>query len=483
MNLILLVVDTLRYDHIGANGNEWVHTPNLDRFADQATVFDNCYAASYPTIPHRTDVITGRYGAPFHPWLPLRYDAVTLPRTLGEHGYATQLLHDTPHLVNGGHNFDYPFHAWHFVRGNEVDRHWLDDRDADLPQAVRRNLTDAKGRLNKTAMQYIRNNRRRSREDQWPSPRLFAAASRWLEDNRRRDNFFLWIDCFDPHEPWDPPPHYIERYAPDFRERGDLDLRFGWESTRPQPLEDHELERLRAHYAGEVTMLDAWFGRMLDTLELTGLADHTAIVVHTDHGTNLGAHDQLHKGYPLWDQVSHALLMARVPGQRGGIRRSEVVQPQDVFPTLCELTGAEVPEVVEGHSFAPMLGTEAAARWPRQVALSSNARDLRQEQPPVISVNDAQWCLLDSPDPQHRGLYHKPSDPAEESDVLADHPEVYERLHEALLAELDHRGAPQMLTRWFATGQRGPLPQGYLPRDPYLEAYTQYWNFILPEER
>ena len=60
MNVILLVIDTLRYDHIGANGNEWIRTPNFDRFADQGTVFENSYAASYPTIPHRTDVITGR---------------------------------------------------------------------------------------------------------------------------------------------------------------------------------------------------------------------------------------------------------------------------------------------------------------------------------------------------------------------------------------------------------------------------------------
>ena len=101
MNVILVVFDTLRYDYLGANGSEWVHTPNLDRFAAEATVFDNSYAASYPTIPHRTDVITGRYGAPFHPWLPLRFDAVALPQVLAASGHATQLICDTPHLING----------------------------------------------------------------------------------------------------------------------------------------------------------------------------------------------------------------------------------------------------------------------------------------------------------------------------------------------------------------------------------------------
>ena len=127
MNIALIVIDTLRYDYIGANGNTYIETPNIDRFAAQAWAFDRAFCASFPTIPYRTDVITGQYGGPFHPWQPLRHERQTLPSTLAERGYATQLIHDTPHLVNGGHNFDWPFHAWTFIRGAEVDRDWIDD--------------------------------------------------------------------------------------------------------------------------------------------------------------------------------------------------------------------------------------------------------------------------------------------------------------------------------------------------------------------
>ncbi|MXY82262.1 MAG: sulfatase-like hydrolase/transferase, partial [Gemmatimonadetes bacterium] len=130
MNIALIVIDTLRYDYIGANGNTWIETPNIDRFAAQAWAFDRAFCASFPTIPYRTDVITGQYGGPFHPWQPLRHERQTLPSTLAERGYATQLIHDTPHLVNGGHNFDWPFHAWTFIRGAEVDRDWIDDSAA-----------------------------------------------------------------------------------------------------------------------------------------------------------------------------------------------------------------------------------------------------------------------------------------------------------------------------------------------------------------
>ena len=127
MNIAYIVIDTLRYDYIGANGNDWIETPNFDRFAEKSWAFDRAFLASFPTIPYRTDVITGQYGAPFHAWKPLRHERQTIPRTLAQCGYATQLIHDTPHLVNGGHNFDWPFHAWTFIRGAEVDRDWIMD--------------------------------------------------------------------------------------------------------------------------------------------------------------------------------------------------------------------------------------------------------------------------------------------------------------------------------------------------------------------
>ena len=120
MNVIVVIVDTLRYDAIAANGNPAMKTPNFDRLTEQSWAFDRSYTASYPTIPHRTDALTGRYGAPFHAWKPLDTDVLTIPQALARHGYCTQLIHDTPHLVNGAHGFDFPFHAWMPVRRTEV---------------------------------------------------------------------------------------------------------------------------------------------------------------------------------------------------------------------------------------------------------------------------------------------------------------------------------------------------------------------------
>jgi arylsulfatase A-like enzyme len=208
MNIIVVIIDTLRYDYIGALGNTWIKTPHLDSLAAKSWIFDRSFSASYPTIPHRTDVITGKYGSPIFPWKPLRFDHVTFPELLAGQGYATQLIHDTPHLVNGGHNFDWPFHAWTPVRGAEVDRPWIDDAGWALENTTRDPLFDAidEEELPKRYwLSYVRSNRHRRKHEDWNAAKLFLTASQWLKENATRSRFLLWVDSFDPHEPWDVP--------------------------------------------------------------------------------------------------------------------------------------------------------------------------------------------------------------------------------------------------------------------------------------
>ena len=79
VNAIFIVVDTLRYDHLGVNENDWIRALNIDRLTAESWAFDSAFSASFPTIPHRTDVMTDRYSEPFHLWKPLRHDTQTLP--------------------------------------------------------------------------------------------------------------------------------------------------------------------------------------------------------------------------------------------------------------------------------------------------------------------------------------------------------------------------------------------------------------------
>jgi arylsulfatase A-like enzyme len=132
---------------------------------------------------------------------------------------------------------------------------------------------------------YVHTNRGRSREEDWNVARLFMTAARFLRDNARRSNFFLWIDCFDPHEPRDSPPEFVRRYDTTPGYDGLLDPRSFGQARNAPTLSSRAVEHLKAQYAAKVTFMDKWLGRFLDTLDETGLAERTAVVLPADHGT------------------------------------------------------------------------------------------------------------------------------------------------------------------------------------------------------
>ena len=125
MNIIVLVSDTFRYDYLGCNGNPWIGTECLDAFARRAVSFDRHYLSSFPTIPNRTDLFTGRYSFPFHGWRPLDPDIPVLSTILGQAGYSSQLICDTPHLMSRNHFFNRGFDGAYWIRGQEGDRPFL----------------------------------------------------------------------------------------------------------------------------------------------------------------------------------------------------------------------------------------------------------------------------------------------------------------------------------------------------------------------
>ena len=116
MNVMLIVNDSFRRDHLGCYGNAWIETPDLDRFAQHAAVFEQCYTASYPTVPHRWDLSTGRFGFPFRGWQPLDSGDVTLAQILGQHDMHTQMIWDTPMLDMHDYNYTRGFqYIWNEI--------------------------------------------------------------------------------------------------------------------------------------------------------------------------------------------------------------------------------------------------------------------------------------------------------------------------------------------------------------------------------
>jgi arylsulfatase A-like enzyme len=478
VNIILLTVDTLRYDRIAYHGAcPHMQTPNFDRLAGKSLVYDRVFASSYPTIPHRTDLITGRSGSPFHPWAPLAFNQPTLPRLLEERGYCTQLIHDTPHLVNGGHAFDYPFHAWTFVRGAEVDRpiiddqpltmldNWGEDTSLPFPEKAAEQLS------HRMIVTYTRANRNRKRPEDWNAAKLFTTASAFLRRNARRDNFFLWLDCFDPHEPWDAPPEFVRMYDTTEGYDGRIDprlLTWAARSSREEPLPESIIRRQTALYDAKVSWVDRWFGLLLDTLEETKLDRNTAVVVTADHGTNLHEWGQFGKTGPPREQEARVPLLLHFPDGRTG-RSDRIVQPQDIFATVLDMAGAEAPPECIGTSVL-----DDGARG-REVALCGSGLGgwSKGNDWPSFSVLDENRYLMVAADPAYDRLY----DYGTTENILKDNPEDASRLRRAALEELTRRGAPADVVDWFREGGTADKPPS-IGQNQRPEGWSQYFGHI-----
>jgi arylsulfatase A-like enzyme len=440
MNVILIVSDTFRYDHIGANGNPWIKTPELDKLAAESVVFDRLYTASFPTIPHRTDLITGRYTFPYRGWSRLADDDITIAEVLVEAGYATQLIADTTHLMTADRNFSRGFHGWYISRGQEGDVPFT-RFNYEIPEI----MPTEKSRISAGPYEasFPNLNAWINREWTWEEDRYPAVTARhvskWLEENYKREGFFLWVDMFDPHEPWNPPEYLVRHYDPDYDGPPMLHPNYGHASDYTK----EELKNLQAHYAAEVTLVSKWVGHILRKIEDLQIEDDTIVIFTTDHGKLLGEHDRVgktnisendHRGaWPLYEELAHIPFMVRLPGRKGGRRTNALIQPPDIMPTILDLLGVPIPSRVQGESFAKLVRSPRA-KWAREHVFTSSGLPDRPIDSAGPAIRDANWSVhIGHPDGHPHALYNLKSDPGEQKNRFDRHPQVANRLKQALV--------------------------------------------------
>ncbi|MEA3346330.1 MAG: sulfatase [Chloroflexota bacterium] len=460
MNFILIISDTLRYDHLGCHGNEWISTPHIDRFADKSIVFDRAYEASFPTVPTRHDVLTGRYTFTHAAWAPLPRDEVVLAQELGKVGYTSMMILDTPHIIENGYHYDRGFNGWEWIRGQESDRWRTAPGHPDLP-CSREKLRNP----DRLVAVHQRNIALRRYEEDTFAARTMAQACRWLERNyREHENFFLYVDTFDPHEPWDAPQWYVDMYDPGYE---------GEEVKYPvygptDYLTPDELKHARALYAAEVTLVDRWVGRLLEKIEDLGLLEDTMVIFASDHGFLHGEHGWIGKSHitpewsrniQLYEEVARIPFIIHFPGAEPH-REQAFIQPPDIMPTLLELAGAADPGTMHGRSLVPILEGEA-----------DSLRDFAVTSPTIIrgagggvraTITTDEWSFICAGKPAggeyvtrevdglakrvraeevvSSELYHLPSDPHQEQDVIAEHPDVASELRARYVAFLEDMG-------------------------------------------
>ncbi len=362
-NAVVVLLDSLNRRMLGCYGGAEFDTPNLDAFAARSTRFLRHYSGSLPCMPARHDILCGALDFLWKPWgsIELWEEAITYP--LREAGIKTMLVSDHPHLFEtGGENYHTEFSAWEYLRGHEGDPWKLvpDPSPVGAP-LIPEARVGILPRPYDTSRSWFRE------EADFPGPRTMAAAADWLEHNAgQHERFLLFVDEFDPHEPFDTPEPWASRYDSDWEGAKIIWPPYAVGPLRRGELSEPEARQIRASYGAKLSMIDHWLGRILDTIEARGLAHDTLVVLCTDHGHYLG--EETVDGQDIWgkppvpiyETLGHTPLLVHWPGRPAGTCDA-LTTNVDLYATLADLFGVEPEHRTHGHSLLPLVAGEASS--------------------------------------------------------------------------------------------------------------------------
>ena len=413
-NILFLMTDQQRWDAMGCSG-DWVQTPNLDRIASEGTRFTNCVTTSPVCIPTRLSLATGLYPHNTHVWNNMNHqmpaETPTWMQAVRDAGYRTSLFGKT-HLHP--HNGDLR------EREDLMNTYGLDDvNEIGGPRASANVLShmtaiwEGKGVWEAYRADY--------RERFSTKPHLVRSstlefedyadvyvgqqAKQYLQDYEREEPWCCWVSFGGPHEPWDTPEPYTSMYDPEDmppaiprppageRPKGHLD---GLMQRVNPTFEPGEIGRLRANYAGNVTLIDDQIGEILDAIAARGELENTIIVHTSDHGEMNGDYGLIYKSNFLNGAVRIPLLVRTPDGTNAGRICESPVEWIDIGPTLVELAGGELEHRQFGKSLCPVLTQPEATH--RDFAISEIEGEimlLNREWKMALNANGEVYLLFD----------------------------------------------------------------------------------------
>ncbi|MFH0947224.1 MAG: sulfatase-like hydrolase/transferase [Planctomycetota bacterium] len=347
-NLLVLMIDTLRADHLGCYGYKRDTSPKIDAFAKEGALFENAATPKPKTSPAIASFFTGTWPETHkvhQTRTELVEENITLAETLKQAGFLTFGLTANANITSTlgyGQGFD----ALHWVTRMELKDGTKVDNNAE---------------------------------------QLALGAVQWMAQHRE-ERFFVYVHFIDPHTPYRPPGPYATMFQGD-----ELDGRLGTEKLeilekdyidgiqKAVYLEEagFNLDRYVSRYDGEIRFNDNAIGKILEALEKLGLGENTAVVVTADHGESaVEHHAYFNHGLFAYEEQVHIPLVIRGPGIPAGLRRAEQVSLVGLMPTLLDLVGVAPPEQVEVDSFCQLLmpDTPTAEGQPTLLSTRGDAR-------------------------------------------------------------------------------------------------------------
>lgn len=425
-------MDCVRPDHMGVYGYERQTTPHIDQLAEEGTVFEKTYSSAVWTLESIASLYTGLYCTQHGVDIQhntLSKDAITLANYLKGLGYATVAF--TPgswHGRNFGFDLGFEFFQETYRRFDWLNR-WFPAET--LPEKAWRHV----------GYRYDKGARAINR-----------ALAKWFKLRSLQKPFLAVVHYIEPHLPYRLPKDFRTKFAVEGVTKASLRnvnqdaYRF---MAHEVSMGEEDIAALCAFYDASLSYLDHRIDELLIYLAAEGLRDNTLIILMADHGENLGEHGLMDHQYSVHDTLTHVPLIMHLPGMiTANNRDSRLVQNIDLLPTICELAGGSAKDLpylpgqnllgdFAGHPYAiseylsPVLKRFQFAH--RQFNYSEYDRQLR-------AIRDDTYKLIWSSTGVNE-LYHIVDDPYEQNDLIHDHPEVADRLQQAL-------------NEWLATTER-----------------------------
>jgi arylsulfatase A-like enzyme/Flp pilus assembly protein TadD len=363
-DVFLITIDTLRADHVGCYGYKQVETPALDALAADGVRFTQAFTHSPITNTSHITILTGLlpsvhgvtdFGVPLSP------QHVTAAELLKKHGYQTAafigaVILDSNTLAPGlDRGFDF---YDNFPK--------TDSKDADGKNTDGKNK-ERWGRVERRGMEVV------------------AHAESWFEKHRTGPHF-VWVHLFDPHDPYEPPPPFSEKYK------------------------DHL-------YDGEIAYADSAVAHWIAFLKKAGVYDNAIIVVTGDHGEGLGEHGEETHGLFLYDSTLHVPLILKTPLKTtGAAHHGTVIDAQvrttDMLPTILSATGVAAPAELNGESLFPLIDEEQtnAQASSNRALFGETDYPLRWGWAPLRAMRTENTKLIEAPRPELDDLQADPKE-------------------------------------------------------------------------
>jgi arylsulfatase A-like enzyme len=444
-DIYLLTADALSMEDTSLDGYSRETTPNLERFAQRSYGFDFFFANSNFTDSATTSIETGKL-----PWshrvfqqggfLRGAAQSENLAELLRERGYYTAMITANQWAAPFHHrtteSYDAVQYAVPFGVGgtaahytNLVGANTLYTLSGALMKRLARTLSYVDATL-------------------WPErypgpPDLILDQVRTLiERPDITQPRFVWAHIGPPHDPYLPPPQFRNRFLAARTRITYPDLLALRTTALPPGISTSEL---RAQYDEMVLYADQALGNFLDWLENTGRLDNAIVIVSADHGESFEHHWFLHAGPNLYNNLIRVPLLIHIPGQKTGVRLSQLAQQADLLPTILDLIGVPLPNWADGTSLKPLLDGKVL---PPRPIFSMNLEPCRIFAPiakGTLAVIDDEYKYVLGLDPRGEALYRYRSDRHEENNLVASNPEVRNRLRDVLLKKLNqvNQGQPR----------------------------------------